>query len=174
MSDRDLLRLDRLDLADAVDHLLNKGAVLTCDMTLSLAGVDLVYVGLNVLIASVETLREVERTPPPAPPPADARRGEPGLTGMPTLTDQQADRRRVDAGNFSLYEPPPLRAPAGGGGRESCSCCCHHYLDDWHGVIRRRTNDSDHCRRGQWYAGVRPAIRRMGAPVANGVRLGRD
>src|SRR5690348_2623823 len=48
---------NRLALVDAVDHLLNRGAVLVGDATLSLAGVDLVYVGLSVLISSVETLR---------------------------------------------------------------------------------------------------------------------
>jgi hypothetical protein len=48
----------RADLVDVVDHLLNRGAVLSGDATLSVAGVDLVYVGLNLLIASVETMRE--------------------------------------------------------------------------------------------------------------------
>jgi hypothetical protein len=57
MHEREFLLSDRLSLAEAVDHLLAKGAVLTGDATLSLAGVDLVYVGLNVLVASVETLR---------------------------------------------------------------------------------------------------------------------
>jgi hypothetical protein len=68
MPDRDLVLSDRLDLAAAVDHLLSKGVVLTGDATLSLAGVDLVYVGLNVLVASVETLRGSH--PPPRPAPA--------------------------------------------------------------------------------------------------------
>ncbi len=48
----------RAGLVDAIDHLLNRGAVLSGDATLSVAGVDLVYVGLNLLIASVETLQE--------------------------------------------------------------------------------------------------------------------
>jgi hypothetical protein len=50
----------RLALVDAVDHLLNKGVMISGEATLSLAGVDLVYLGLNVLIASVETLRNSE------------------------------------------------------------------------------------------------------------------
>ena len=47
-----------VSLVDAVDLLLNRGALLTGEATLSLAGVDLVYVGLNLLITSVETMRQ--------------------------------------------------------------------------------------------------------------------
>jgi len=45
-------------LLELVDRVLNKGVVLTGDVTLSVAGVDLVYVGLRVLIASVASLEE--------------------------------------------------------------------------------------------------------------------
>jgi gas vesicle structural protein len=48
-------------LLELVDRVLNKGVVLTGDVTLSVAGVDLVYVGLRVLIASVASLEESER-----------------------------------------------------------------------------------------------------------------
>ena len=61
---------ERLALVDAVDHLLSKGAVLTGETVISLAGVDLVYLGLNVVLASVETLRRdggAEINPPPGP-----------------------------------------------------------------------------------------------------------
>jgi Gas vesicle protein len=44
-------------LIDLVDRLLDTGVVLTGDITLSVAGVDLVYVGLRALITSVETTR---------------------------------------------------------------------------------------------------------------------
>lgn len=43
-------------LLELVDRVLNKGVVLSGDITLSVAGVDLVYVGLRVLLASVDTL----------------------------------------------------------------------------------------------------------------------
>jgi gas vesicle structural protein len=43
-------------LLELVDRVLNKGVVLRGDITLSVADVDLVYVGLNLLIASVATL----------------------------------------------------------------------------------------------------------------------
>ena len=45
-------------LLELVDRVLNKGVVLTGDITLSVADVDLVYVGLRVLLASVATLEQ--------------------------------------------------------------------------------------------------------------------
>jgi hypothetical protein len=47
-------------LLELVDRVLNKGVVLRGDITLSVADVDLVYVGLNLLIASVATLEQGE------------------------------------------------------------------------------------------------------------------
>ena len=47
-------------LLELVDRVLNKGVVLTGDITLSVAGVDLVYVGLRVLLASVSTLERLD------------------------------------------------------------------------------------------------------------------
>jgi gas vesicle structural protein len=48
-------------LLELVDRVLNKGVVLRGDITLAVADVDLVYVGLNVLLASVATLEQGER-----------------------------------------------------------------------------------------------------------------
>jgi hypothetical protein len=47
-------------LVELVDRVLNKGVALTGDITLSVAGVDLVYVGLRVLLASVSTLEQLD------------------------------------------------------------------------------------------------------------------
>ncbi len=47
-------------LLELVDRVLNKGVVVTGDVTLSVADVDLVYVGLRLLLASVGTLEELE------------------------------------------------------------------------------------------------------------------
>jgi gas vesicle structural protein len=49
---------EEITLLELVDRVLNKGVVLTGDITLSVADVDLVYVGLRVLLASVATLEE--------------------------------------------------------------------------------------------------------------------
>src|ERR1700760_2715503 len=42
-------------LRDILDHVLNAGVVIHGSIVISLAGVDLVYVGLNVILTSVET-----------------------------------------------------------------------------------------------------------------------
>jgi len=47
-------------LVELVDRVLNKGVALTGDITLSVAGVDLVYVGLRLLLASVSTLEQLD------------------------------------------------------------------------------------------------------------------
>ncbi len=46
---------DQLALSELLDRALNKGVVLWGDATISVAGVDLIYVGLKVLLASVDT-----------------------------------------------------------------------------------------------------------------------
>ena len=56
----ELAALD-LNLLDLVDHVLNKGVVLTGKATISVAGVDLIYLGLNVVLASVGTIEETLR-----------------------------------------------------------------------------------------------------------------
>jgi len=58
-----------VSLLDILDHVLNAGVVIHGSMVISLAGVDLVYVGLNVVLTSVETAlrnlraEETRRTP---------------------------------------------------------------------------------------------------------------
>jgi gas vesicle structural protein len=55
--DRQLLQHE-VTLLELVDRVLNKGVVLSGDIMLSVANVDLVYVGLRVLLSSVATLEE--------------------------------------------------------------------------------------------------------------------
>ena len=47
---------DELSLVELVNRVLDRGAVISGDVTISVAGVDLVYVGLRVLLASVESM----------------------------------------------------------------------------------------------------------------------
>ena len=47
-----------ISLCEVLDRVLNKGVVLTGEITVSLAGVDLLYVGLNLIVSSVETIRQ--------------------------------------------------------------------------------------------------------------------
>jgi gas vesicle structural protein len=51
-------------LLELVDRVLNKGVVITGDITLSVADVDLVYVGLRVLLASVGTIERLDAERP--------------------------------------------------------------------------------------------------------------
>ena len=64
-----LINRDQLALSELLDRALNKGVVLWGDATISVAGVDLVYVGLKLLLASVDTaerLRDSARGSKPA------------------------------------------------------------------------------------------------------------
>jgi hypothetical protein len=45
----------QVSLCEALDRILNKGAVVVADVTISVAGIDLVYLSLQALIASVDT-----------------------------------------------------------------------------------------------------------------------
>ena len=44
-----------VSLVEILDHVLNAGVVIHGSVVISLAGVDLVYLGLNVILTSVET-----------------------------------------------------------------------------------------------------------------------
>ncbi|MBV8050337.1 MAG: gas vesicle protein [Acidobacteriaceae bacterium] len=57
---------DDLSLLDVLDHVLNKGVVIRGKLVISLVGVDLVYVGLDVILTSVETaLQHLQLGPAP-------------------------------------------------------------------------------------------------------------
>ena len=50
-----------LSLLETLDHVLNRGLVIAGEITISVADIDLIFVGLNVLLSSVETANEVVR-----------------------------------------------------------------------------------------------------------------
>lgn len=45
----------QISLCEALDRILNKGAVVVADVTISVADIDLIYLSVQALIASVET-----------------------------------------------------------------------------------------------------------------------
>jgi hypothetical protein len=115
---------ERVALVDALDHLLNRGVVLVGQTTLSLAGVDLVYLGLNLLVSSVETLHQHQPGAPDAPagpaaaPPAP--RSGTGSGTPPALAPPSAasGAQPLTAGEVSPAEvlaglPARLEAEAG-------------------------------------------------------------
>lgn len=61
-NDVDQLNEVELSLLETLDHVLNRGLVITGEITIAVADVDLIFIGLNVLISSVETAHEVLRS----------------------------------------------------------------------------------------------------------------
>lgn len=57
MPERRMSSEDELALVDLVNRVLDKGAVISGDITISVAGVDLIYLGLNVIVSSIESMR---------------------------------------------------------------------------------------------------------------------
>lgn len=49
---------DHVSLCEALDRVLNKGAVVVGEMTISVADIDLIYLGLQVVLTSIETARK--------------------------------------------------------------------------------------------------------------------
>ncbi|MEO8216538.1 MAG: gas vesicle protein [Acidobacteriota bacterium] len=45
-----------LSLLETLDHLLDRGVVIAGEATISIADVDLLYLGLNVVLANVDAL----------------------------------------------------------------------------------------------------------------------
>ncbi|PIU49751.1 MAG: gas vesicle protein [Desulfobacterales bacterium CG07_land_8_20_14_0_80_52_14] len=60
MSDDELDEKEHVSLCEALDRVLNKGAVIVGDVMISVADIDLVYLGLQVILTSVETARREE------------------------------------------------------------------------------------------------------------------
>ena len=50
-----------ISLLETLDHVLNRGLVIAGEITISVADIDLIFLGLNVLVSSVETANEVLR-----------------------------------------------------------------------------------------------------------------
>ena len=52
---------NELSLLETLDHVLNRGLVIAGEITISVADIDLIFIGLNVMVSSVETAQEVLR-----------------------------------------------------------------------------------------------------------------
>ena len=64
MADEELELLEEgseLSLLETLDHVLDRGLVIAGEITISVADIDLIFLGLNVLASSVETAHEVLR-----------------------------------------------------------------------------------------------------------------
>ena len=59
----DLRKQERVTLLEILDRALTKGVVISGDIVISVAEVDLVYLGLKVLLSSVETMERLRGAP---------------------------------------------------------------------------------------------------------------
>jgi hypothetical protein len=50
---------EELSLLETLDHVIDHGLVIAGEVTIAVAGVDLIFLGLNVLLGSVETVERV-------------------------------------------------------------------------------------------------------------------
>ena len=52
---------DELSLLETIDHLLDRGVVIAGEAIISVGDVDLLYLGLNVVLANVDAVTRVSR-----------------------------------------------------------------------------------------------------------------
>jgi len=52
-----------ITLLEVLDRVLDKGVVISGDAVISVADVDLIYLGLKVLLSSVETMEQLRGAP---------------------------------------------------------------------------------------------------------------
>ena len=54
---------EHVSLCEALDRILNKGAVIVGEVMISVADIDLIYLSLQVIVSSVETARQERDLP---------------------------------------------------------------------------------------------------------------
>ena len=60
MYDNVIDRSKDITILELLDRVLNKGVILTGDIVISVADVDLVYVGVKLMLSSVETMEQLK------------------------------------------------------------------------------------------------------------------
>lgn len=53
-----------ITILELLDRVLNKGVILTGDIVISVADVDLVYLGVKLMLSSVETMEQLKAGKP--------------------------------------------------------------------------------------------------------------
>ena len=92
-------------LLDVVDNVLNKGVVLTGDVTIGLAGVDLVYARLSLLLCAAD--RVLPPDPAKIPAPGGARTISGRIRAATSVFRAQPSHVR---GAHPLFNAPPARS----------------------------------------------------------------
>jgi hypothetical protein len=100
-------------LVDLVNRVLDRGVVVQGDVTISVAGVDLVYLGLNALLTSISTARRTLQRPvhgsAALPPPSDRP--------LPDASKAETTVGSLQPTSGVQKEPGPRSAPPGGAGK---------------------------------------------------------
>lgn len=102
-----ILANQHVGLVDAVDRLLDKGVVINGDAMVSLAGVDLVYLRLSLLLSSVQRLSELGGIPgmPPGVPSFDGGDGvPPAASSSPAIEDYRSMAEGLAVANVARAE----------------------------------------------------------------------
>ena len=60
MHDNVIDRSKEFTILELLDRVLNKGVVLTGDIVISVADIDLVYLGVKLMLSSVETMEQLK------------------------------------------------------------------------------------------------------------------
>lgn len=60
MHDNVIDRSKDITILEVLDRVLNKGVVLTGDIVISVADIDLIYVGVKLMLSSVETMEQLK------------------------------------------------------------------------------------------------------------------
>lgn len=53
--------IDQLPLLETLDHLLDRGVIIAGEAVISIADVDLLYLGLNVVLANVDAVMRTSK-----------------------------------------------------------------------------------------------------------------
>jgi gas vesicle structural protein len=53
-----------ITILEVLDRVLNKGVIITGDVVISVADVDLVYLGIKLMLSSVETMEQLKSGKP--------------------------------------------------------------------------------------------------------------
>lgn len=94
---------DEVTLLDVVDGLLEEGVSVSGDATISVAGVDLVYLGLGLVLSAVETLERDGRLAPRPGRPASPRLARP-VQSSPAFGPGAASARELEAARRELEQ----------------------------------------------------------------------
>ena len=60
MNDSIIDRSKEITILELLDRVLTKGVIITGDVVISVADIDLIYLGVNLLLSSVETMEQIK------------------------------------------------------------------------------------------------------------------